>query len=185
MNVSEAAHLSAVCESEQDLVARAGAGDEQAFRAIYRAHARYVAGVVFRMLGGEDGVDDIVQETFSQAALKLHTLADPRHLRRWLVTIAVRRAGRRLRRRKRQAWLHGQFATSQATSDDPRGADTAEALYQALEQIPARFALPWRLSRIEGERLEDVAAIADVSLATVKRRIAECQRRIERRLARD
>lgn len=81
--------------------------DPEAFEALYRAHARYVAGVVHRLLsrGGGDGE---------------------------LVTVAVRRTRRILARRRRRA-LFGFFAKDYAPrASDPRDRSPVDDLYDAL-----------------------------------------------------
>ncbi|HEY8430134.1 MAG TPA: sigma factor, partial [Sandaracinaceae bacterium] len=53
-----------VPEPDEVLVERARAGDERAFAKLYRRHAPYVAGVVYRLMGDELELDEIVQDTF-------------------------------------------------------------------------------------------------------------------------
>jgi RNA polymerase sigma-70 factor (ECF subfamily) len=69
-----------------------------------------------------------------------------------------------------------------AKVSDPRDRAAAEALQAALERLPDKLRVPWFLARIEGEKLDDVATACGVSLATIKRRIAVAQTRLERRL---
>ena len=159
--------------------------DPEAFEALYRAHARYVAGVVHRLLsrGARDGeLDDIVQETFLDAFEGLVSIDEPRAVRAWLVTVAVRRTRRVLARRRRRA-LFAFFAKEYAPrASDPRDRSPVDDLYDALERIPEDLRIPWVLHRVEQMSLPETAAACEVSLATVKRRIAEAEERIERRL---
>ena len=48
--------------------------------------------------------------------------------------------------------------------------------------MPADLRIPWVLHRVERLSLPETAAACEVSLATVKRRIADAEARIERRL---
>lgn len=164
------------------LVERAS-DDAEAFRALYERHARYVAGVVFRVLGNDGDVDDVVQETFLDAREILRTLEDPRALRGWLVTIAVRRVHRLLRKRRRRAALFFGFVAFAPKHSDPRDGQKVSDLYEALDSLPAELRVPWTLARIEQLTLPEVAAACEVSLATVKRHIAAAETRIQRRLS--
>ena len=157
-------------------------GDDEAFTVLYQRHARYVAGVVYRILGSDADVDDVVQETFLDARAGLASLADARALRGWLVTIAVRRVHRLLRRRRRRALLFFGLVDTSPRSSDPRDRQPADDLYDALERLPPDLRLPWTLARVEELTLPEVAEACEVSLATVKRRIAEAEERIARRL---
>jgi len=165
--------------ADADLALRARS-DEAAFGALYERHAPYVARVAYRLLGGDADVDDVVQETFLDAANAIGDLCDPSAVRAWLVAIAVRRVHKVLAKRRRRA-LFSIFATEAiAQPSDPRIADE---LYDALDRIPAELRVPWLLSRVEQLTLPETARACGVSLATVKRRIADAEARLKRRLA--
>src|ERR1017187_10191248 len=50
-----------------DLVERLRRHDADAYRLLYARHARYLAGVVYRLLGGDHELEDVVQECFVDA----------------------------------------------------------------------------------------------------------------------
>jgi len=158
---------------------RAAAAD---FEALYAKHSRYIAGVVYRLMGDDAELDDIVQETFVDAIEGLARLNDPSAVRAWLVTVAVRRTRRMLGRRRRRmlfAFLTLDFAPR---ASDPRDRAPVDDLYDALARVPADLRIPWVLHRVEHLSLPETAEACEVSLATVKRRIAEAEQRIDRRL---
>jgi RNA polymerase sigma-70 factor (ECF subfamily) len=163
------------------LVERARQADEAAFAALYRRHARYLAGIVYRLMGDAAELDDIIQETFVQAGDALAQLDRPERVRAWLVTIAVRRAHRHLARRRRRWFLLRDLAEIAAPASDPADRGEVDELYRALDRLPRELRIPWMLHRIEQFTLPNVAEACEVSLATVKRRIAEAERRLERR----
>lgn len=154
------------------------------FESLYAAHARYVAGVVYRIMGSDPEIDDIVQETFIDAMDGLAKLLDPGAVRAWLVTVAVRRTRRTLGRRRRRAMFLFWIADYAPRSSDPRDREAADELYDALARIPEDLRIPWALHRVEQMSLPETALACEVSLATVKRRIADAQERLERRLGR-
>ena len=150
---------------------------------LYARHARYVAGVVQRLLGAGDGeVDDIVQETFLDALAGIAKLEDPSAARAWLVTVAVRRSRRFLGRRRRRELFTTWFSDFAPRSSDPRDRQPVDDLYDALGRIPADLRIPWVLHRVEQLSLPETAAACEVSLATVKRRIADAEEKLARRL---
>ncbi len=162
-----------------------GVSAEMDIEALYAKHARYIAGVVHRVLGTrrDAEVDDLVQETFLDAIEGLERIDDPLAVRAWLVTVAVRRTRRFLARRRRRA-LFAFWAKDYAPrSSDPRDRQPVDELYDALERIPEDLRIPWILHRVEQLSLPETAAACEVSLATVKRRIADAEERLERRLA--
>ncbi len=48
-------------QTDRQLLERACGGDREALRAFYARHSRYVAGVVFRILGTDQELEDVVQ----------------------------------------------------------------------------------------------------------------------------
>ncbi|HEX9295475.1 MAG TPA: RNA polymerase sigma factor [Polyangiaceae bacterium] len=164
------------------LVERVQLDDETAFRALYVRHARYVAGVIYRLLGNDSELDDIVQETFVDATQGLKSLEDPSSLRRWLVVVAVRKVKTLLARRRRRSFFRWSLGQVTPTHSNPSDGQLIDDLYEALDDLPAKLRIPWVLSRIADQSLPEVALICGVSLATVKRRIVEADERLQRRI---
>jgi RNA polymerase sigma-70 factor (ECF subfamily) len=162
------------------LVERAGRGDEQAFSLIFHRHARYLAGVAFRLTGDDSAVDDLVQETFIAAYRGLGKMRDPGQLRPWLVTIAVRRARRHVGKLSRARKGRAEIARHAPRFGDARDKERIDELYEVLDRVPAKYRIPWVLSRVEGMTLNEVADACGWSVATIKRRIAQAEIRLKR-----
>ena len=112
----------------------ARAGDELAFRDVYRAvHpglVRYLRGLV------NSDVEDIASEAWLQIARDLHTFqGDIGAFRAWSVTIARHRALDHLRKERRQPQLTGSL---DEFADRPAELDTATA---ALDAVATRDAI--------------------------------------------
>lgn len=152
------------------------------FDALYAAHARYVAGLAGRLLGRDDEVADVVQDVFLIAHRGLGSLRAPGAARGWLARVTVRIASRRLRKRRLRAFL-GLGATVDCdlvvdTRVAPELRPLAAMLYAALDKMPTRYRLPWILRHLADQTLESVADALGSSPATMKRRIAEAERRL-------
>ncbi len=162
------------------LVARVRAGDEAAFSALYKRHARAVAAVAYRMLGDDGQLDDIVQETFVVGLRRLDKLREPQALRSWLITIAVRRVRRHLARRYRQRDLCDALDAVLPRVCQSAAQEEIHSLYRSLERLPVKHRVPWMLHHIEGETLPTVAELCGTSLSSVKRYIAAANERLRR-----
>jgi RNA polymerase sigma-70 factor, ECF subfamily len=169
-------------DTDEALVERASAGDRKAFALLYRRHARYLAGVTFRLMGDSGELEDVVQEAFLIGLKSLARLDDATKLRAWLVTILVRQVQRRLQGRARRRWLGEQVKWVSPSASDPQVSREVSELYQVLERMPAKLRVPWTLSRVEGGRLEEVAEWCGLSLATLKRRLARADEHVKRRM---
>jgi RNA polymerase sigma-70 factor (ECF subfamily) len=172
--------------TDRDLVARARSGDDWAKGALFRRYARDVGDLATRLLGRMSDADDVVQDTFIDAFRTLDTLREPSAFRAWVVGIAVRRVQRRHRKRKLLARLGLDRAPSDATLESlvsdaasPERRAELAMIDRALERCPSDARLAWMLRRVEGEELAAIAEMLSISIATVKRRVAEIDARID------
>jgi RNA polymerase sigma-70 factor (ECF subfamily) len=154
------------------------------FDAVFRRFAPYVASIGIKILGSEDELDDLVQEVFIAAHRGLAGVREPAALRTWLVRICVRRATRRLRRRRRWAWLSLDRVPPEAIpthpSASPEHAANLASAYRLLDRVSAEERAAWVLRHVEGEPLENIASLCGCSKSTVQRRLRAVQRLFER-----
>lgn len=135
---------SGVAFEEPDLVARALAGDDRAFRALYDRY-RPAAWRVARSFADFDldDVDDVIQETFVRAYRSLNTLNEHGRFGPWVLTIARNRALSRLARRRagddlqveltREAEVH---STEVATLPDGVADAEVELVRRVIAELP-------------------------------------------------
>src|SRR6266851_4389040 len=76
-------------QAEADLVARCRAGDVDAFAALYRQHAARIYGLACRMAGSRTDGEDLLQEIFLQAHLKLGSFKGTASIGTWLYRLAL------------------------------------------------------------------------------------------------
>ncbi|MEM9861757.1 MAG: sigma-70 family RNA polymerase sigma factor [Myxococcota bacterium] len=155
----------------------------------YRAYARYVGGVAYRLLGRDDEVDDVVQEVFVQLMRGWNSVQEPAALKRWLATVTTRVVSRKLSRRRVQRFFGlgaSQPADYEHVADGGASSEDRALLaqvYRELDRLPAAERVAWTLRHVEGLRLEECALRCECSLATVKRRIRAAHSRLESRLS--
>src|ERR1043165_4348931 len=74
--------------SDRAAVARARAGDRDAFRELVEAHSRAVFRLAYRLTGNEEDAEDVVQETFLKAYSALPRFQGSSEVATWLHRIA-------------------------------------------------------------------------------------------------
>lgn len=168
--------------SDAALVVLARAGEAWASEALYRRHARSIFGLAWRLLGRDEDVDDLVQDSFVTAFGQLDKLAEPASFRAWVAGILVRKTGKLLRRRKLLARLGLRAAMPPPDIDsflspNAPGEVVVElrALYAVIDAMPPDVRAVVLLRRVEGHTLEEVAELTGTSLATVKRKLAKAE----------
>src|SRR5579863_7008034 len=74
---------------DERLIARASAGDSEAFRQIYERHRGDVARLVYRMLGARADFEDVIQEVFVQVYRSLKDFRGQAKFTTWLHRVTV------------------------------------------------------------------------------------------------
>ena len=156
--------------------------DPRNFDDVFRRYSPYVARVALRLLGNDGEVDDLVQDVFLEAHRGLGSLREAGALGGWLARICVRRATRRLRRRRLLSLLSLDTVAERdlpfetAASLEQR-AEVAR-LYQRLDRMPAADRVAWLLRHVEGESLDDMVQLCGCSKSTVQRRLRSAEARL-------
>lgn len=168
--------------SDAALVVAARAKEAWAFEVLYRRHVSFAHGLARRLLGREDSVDDVIQDTFITAFEQLERLEQPASFRSWIGGVVVRKVSKLLRRRRLLARLGlvRREGDPDIDSTISRAAPTeAKAelarIYGVVRDLPADQRIALLLRRVEGATLEEIAEWTSCSLATVKRRIAKAE----------
>ncbi|HEX2659760.1 MAG TPA: sigma-70 family RNA polymerase sigma factor [Polyangia bacterium] len=152
---------------------------------LFRRFAPYVATIGMRLLGRDDELDDLVQEVFIEAHRGLHQLRSADAAKGWLARITVRRATRRLRRRRLRAFFSLDALPDQGAVVDagvtPEERAHIALTYQSLDRMPLPQRIAWILYHVEGETLDSIAELCACSKSTVQRRIRDAQRVLGRK----
>ncbi len=172
------------------LVVAACAGERWAQEALFLRHVRLVGGLIFRVYPSRIDLDDLVQDTFVAAFESLKSLKNPQAFAAWVGSLAIRITHKKLRRRRIAARLG--LGTSEEVAWDeviaptcpPDVAAELREIYTILASFPTNERVAFLLRKVEGMSLEEVATATETSLATVKRRIAAAEDRLEAARAR-
>jgi RNA polymerase sigma-70 factor (ECF subfamily) len=174
--------------SDVVLVMAARDGDMQAREVLFRRYVKLAAGLSYRLLGGDDEVDDVVQDSFVTAFAKLGSLKDPQAFASWLSSIVVGTAISVIRRRRllqRLGLRRGDVVRPEAIIARDAPPDVMIELREVCDVIsylPADERVILVLRRIDELTLEEVAARTGWALATVKRRLARAEALLAERL---
>ena len=176
---SRGGHRQLAAFADDALVSLAAAGETA---------AAYALNLAARIAGSPTDIEDVVHDAFLRAFQRLDSLRNPAAFRTWLGSIVVYGMRSRLRREKLRRILGLSEARGAQPVDIDRIASPSASpavraelaqLYALVRTLPTDDRIAWTLRCIEGHELEEAAALADCSLATVKRRIARAQRFID------
>ena len=171
-------------------LARAAAGDPDAFAEIYRQYQHVVYRFGCAMTGSESAAEDIAQETFV-ALFRDLARYDPARasFTTYLYGIVRNLSRERLRRDRRLLPLDGlRMAERRADGGDParalESAELASQVRRALRKLPTRYRELIVLCDLHGMSYADAAAVSDVSVAAVRSRLHRGRQLLRRQLSR-
>jgi len=172
-----------VTETEAALLARAKAGDVDAFEELSGAYADRLYLLLLRLLGDPDEAGEVAQEVMVRAWRGISRFQGRSSYFTWLYRIAVNEANRALARREREpaSVPLGPRELDRPTSpaDDPARQAESSELRQALARALAMLAPPLRtaivLRDVEGLSTQEAAEIAGVGQAAFKSRLHQAR----------
>jgi RNA polymerase sigma-70 factor (ECF subfamily) len=175
--------------SDAALVVAARAGEDWAREALFRRYARMVFGLVYRLLGRDPELEDLVQDCFAQALAHLHRLGEPQAFAGWLTALVVRTTHKTLRRRgvaRRLGLRSREEPVDMDTVISPQAPPDVQAelraIYRLLDGLPATQRVALVLRRVEGMSQDEVAQAMGISVSSAKRYIAQAEAALEQAL---
>ncbi len=174
--------------TEQELVARAKAGDENAFEQLMLDNQTRIYNLTLRMTGNPDDALDLAQEAFLNAWKGLKFFKGDSAFSTWLYRLATNACLDHLRKQKRRQdiWLP-QLADEEDDSlpdvpDERYRPDTElekrerlETLQQGLSKLSDEHRQVLVMRELEGLSYQEIGDVLDLEAGTVKSRISRAR----------
>ncbi len=180
-------------KTDEQIVARAIAGDPEAFGVIVRRWERRIFALAYGILGREEDARDAAQETFIAAFRNLGSFRGEAKVSSWLHRIAVNQCITRQRRAK----VRGETSLEVETTENGvqfaapintsparvvEGRERTEAVRRAVGTLPPELREVLVLKEFEELTFQEIADSLDVPLSTVKSRLYTALKQLRLRL---
>ena len=170
-----------------------------AFNTLVAERSGEIYGLLYRMTENAEEARDLTQETFLRAFQSISSFRGDADLRTWIYRIAINQARNRWRwwrRRKREVTVSLDSAEGQQKQplldtlaeaarnpeQDTLAHERQQALRRALQSLGSVYREAVILRDIEGFSYEEIAATLEISVGTVKSRLARGRQELRRRL---
>ena len=181
---------------ETALVAKAKAGDVEAFSELVRHYDRRIFRMAKQITQNDDDAEDVLQESFLKAYTHLDHFQGNSKFYTWVVRIAVNEALMKLRKRKssKTVSLDEPTDTGEDTmvreiavwDEDPEQKysrdELREILDKAVESLKPAFRTVFVLRDIEELSTEETASALDISIPAVKSRLLRARLQLREKL---
>src|SRR5689334_12663936 len=178
-------------EPDAETLAACRLSDPSALGRVLESHSPALERLLFRVLGPDEAVEDVLQGTFEAAIQAFPRFRGEASVKTWLSRIAVRLCQEHFRKRARRK----RAALTLALAEEPAATADTELAYQQqlrLQRVYAHLAdidvkkrMALLLHIIEGHSIAEVAALTGASETATKSRIFWARRELLSRAARD
>ena len=189
-------------DSDTELVARAKAGELDAFEALTNRYEQRVYSLALRMLRQEQDAEDVTQQTFLSALENLDGFRGDAAFATWLLRIATHAALKVIRKRNGLDTVSLEEATEEADGYDTiphpeyiadwrqspeqlvHKNETQRLLDDALARLDEKHRLVFLLRDVEGLSVKETAAALGLSEANTKVRLLRARLQLREQLTR-
>jgi len=173
-------------------VAKARAGDADAFRLLVERHSRRLFGLAFRMTGNEQDAEDVVQESFLRAYRRLSQFDDRASFGTWLYRIAANCSIDLMRTKGQKAQQMVETDVEDPVlalrSSDPSpersalSAEVRDRVAEAMNELSPVERSAFVLRHFEGMRLEEVGRALGCQTNAAKHSVFRAVQKLRRAL---
>ena len=181
--------------TDSELVQRARKGEQAAFDALVRRYQDVVRRIATSFAAIPEDADDLVQEAFVTAYLRLGQLSDPDRFGSWLTAI-VRNEGRMWHRRRQvqpvlfsldgdddaESSSHAAKASARRARELERKNVVREAVVEALSGLSAKQRQAVQMYYLQGYDYGETASLLNVPIAAVRGRLDRARGVLRREL---
>ena len=158
-------------------------GSRRRIEALVEQHYESLYRYAYRLSGRAADAEDLTQDAFCQAQLKLNQLRDPGRAKAWLFSILRNAYLHRVRDARREQVLPLEYVGDVADRlPEPLPDIEPERLQQVLSELPEDFRTPVILFYFEEFSYREIAEQMDLPLGTVMSRLARAKAHLRARL---
>ncbi len=175
-------------------LARAKAGDRDAFRVLVERHSRFLFRLAFRMTGNEQDAEDVVQESFLRAYRQLGKFDQRASFATWMHRIASNysldlmrsRERRRERTQPPDPEMDDPILSARATDPTPErqamSGEVRDRIAEAMKELSAAERAAFVLRHFEGMRIDEVSRLLGCQPGAAKHTVFRAVRKLRRAL---
>lgn len=191
LSPAKARHSGAdVVQDDSQLIRAACRGDSVAYGGLVRKYQDRLCTSLLHVCGSHDEAEDVAQDAFVQAYLKLSTFAGGSAFYTWLYRIAINAAiSRRRRRREELSVEHTREVLGLEPEDDAEQAEErlmreerAGQVQRALNSLTEEHRLILVLREIDGCDYDAIARVLDLPVGTVRSRLHRARLQLKEQL---
>ena len=169
-------------ERDIELLIAVAAGSRSALEELYLGYHRRLARFLSRFTPRYENVEEIINDTFMVVWQSAKDFRHASQVSTWIIGIAYRTALKSLRRQKNHTAARSLDEYPEQSTDPTLDTEVQDWLRQGLSQLPVEQRLTLELAYHMGHSLEEIAAITECPVGTVKARMFHAREKLRQYL---
>jgi RNA polymerase sigma-70 factor (ECF subfamily) len=175
---------------DAECVRRVQQGDTDSFEILVRRHQKSIFNLLYRLLGNYDEAAEVAQEVFLSAYKSIGQFRGDANFSTWLYRIGLNHASTRRKSLNNTQQRHVPFDGTEVVADgavDPAKSfehkEMQQRVQEALNSLEPEDARIILLRDLQDVSYEDMAALLDIPVGTVKSRLHRARQALKANLA--
>ena len=165
----------------RDIIERSKKGSRQAQYQLYKMYSRAMFNICYRMMNDREDAEDMLQESFTEAFLKLDTFRFESAFGAWLKRITINKCINAIKKRRVNLTVeeHIPDAPAELNPNEEIPGLSVEKVRKAMAQLPDGYRMVFSLYLLEGYDHAEISQIMGISEATSKSQYSRAKKRIK------
>ncbi len=167
----------------KELVELSKAGNAKAQYQLYQLYAKAMFSICVRMMRSNEEAEDVLQEAFTEAFLKMGSFRYEATFGAWLKRIVVNRCINALKKRRVELEFADDISKYDDADDDKDDIDntklSVKAIHEAIKKLPDGYRVIFSLYMLEGYDHNEIAEILGITVSTSKSQFLRSKQKIK------
>jgi RNA polymerase sigma factor (sigma-70 family) len=167
----------------KEIIELCKAGDSMAQQQLYKLYSKAMFNICYRMMNNREEAEDMLQESFTEAFIKLFTFRYESSFGSWLKRIVVNKCINELKRRRYELVLTENIPENSPDSENDDDLETAKLkinnVMRAMQELPEGYRIIFSLYLLEGYDHAEIAQIMGITESTSKSQFSRAKQRLK------
>jgi len=165
----------------RDIIELSKAGNQKAQYQLYKLYSKAMFNICCRMMNNHAEAEDLLQESFAEAFLKLDTFRYESAFGAWLKRIVVNKCINHIKKRRAQLFYTENLpeASQEEEIDVSDLHMEVKRIHSAMELLPDGYRVIFSLYLLEGYDHSEIAEIMGITESTSKSQFSRAKQKIK------
>jgi RNA polymerase sigma factor (sigma-70 family) len=167
----------------REIIELSKAGNQKAQYQLYRLYSKAMYNICYRIMNNQTESEDLLQESFAEAFIKLESFRYESAFGAWLKRIVVNKCINQLKKRKAELIFTDNVPEYYDDNENYSEIDSThlevKKIYQAMELLPDGYRVIFSLYLLEGYDHSEIAQIMGITESTSKSQFSRAKQKLK------